>query len=424
MIERVKMKTIVKTFFVVLFFAFQVNPQNYLEREFKGYTNPDELVTLSADVSFDQAIALLSKISESTTGKRIVSTVESSEPIGIEISNMAYDKALVVLVQYHGLVYEEKEDVIVVKRKDDPSLERTPETYAPVTSRDVKISAVFFEMDVNESRKRGIDWKVLLSGKGLDLGGEIVSGSEGQSSSDGSGTGTGGTGTQNPPDFKLNASSDFDLGNFFGQVTAIFRFFEEENLGEIIASPNIIVRDRNKGRIQVGSDFSVKQKDFAGNVVEKFFPTGTIIEVTPYVYSEDNVNYMLLDLLVERSSFVQGELTTEIRKTNAATQVVMLNGEEAVLGGLFVNEESTIRTGIPFLKDLPWWFFGLRYIFGSDQREVRKKELVILIKAEILPTLKERLSGTASKTLINDEVKRHKEQIRYYKLQQQSYNEK
>jgi general secretion pathway protein D len=101
----------------------------------------------------------------------------------------------------------------------------------------------------------------------------------------------------------------------------------------------------------------------------------------------------------------------------------MLNGEEAVLGGLFVNEESTVRTGVPFLKDLPWWFFGLRYIFGSDQREVRKKELVILIKAEILPTLKERLSGTASRTLINDEVKRHQEQIKYYKLQQ-SYNEK
>lgn len=423
MIERVKMKTLVKTFFVILLLAIQVNSQNYLEREFKGYTNPDELVSLSSSVSFNQAIALLSKISESTTGKRIVSTVESDEPIGIEINNMAYDKALVVLVQYHGLIYEEKEDVIIVKRKDDTSVERTPETYAPVTSRDIKISAVFFEMDVVESRKRGIDWKVLLSNKGLDFGGEAVSGSEGQgSSSDGTGTG-GTTSNQNPPDFKLNASSDFDLGGFFGQATAIFRFFEEENLGEIIASPNIIVRDRNKGRIQVGSDFSVKQKDFAGNVVEQFFPTGTIIEVTPYVYREDNVNYMLLNLLVERSSFVQGELTTEIRKTNASTQVVMLNGEEAVLGGLYVNEETTVRTGVPFLKDLPWWFFGLRYIFGSDQRDIRKKELVILIKAEILPTLKERLTSTASRTLIKDEVEKHKEQIKYYKLNQ-SYNDK
>jgi len=411
------MKTTIKALFVILLLAVQAYPQKYLEREFKGNTNPDELVSLSPNVSFNQAIALLSKISESVKGKRIVSTVDSEEPIGIEINNMAYDKALVVLVQYQGLIYEEKEDVTVVKRKDDISEDKTPDTYAPVTGRDIKISAVFFEMDVNKSRERGIDWKVLLSHKGLQFGGENISQPQANQNSNGSGSG-GTTSTQQPPDFKLNASSDFELGNFFGEATAMFRFFEEENVGEIIASPNIIVRDRKKGRIQVGSDFSVKQKDFAGNIIEQFFPTGTIIEVTPYVYYEDNINYMLLNILVERSSFVQGELTTEIRKTNATTQVLMLNGEETVLGGLYVNEETSDRTGVPFLKDLPWWFFGLRYIFGSETKALNKKELVILIKAEIMPTLQERLSGTTSKTLIKDEVERHNEQIKYYKLNQ------
>jgi len=404
------MKTTMKALFVILLLAVQAYPQQYLEKEFKGGTNPDEIVTLSPNVSFNQAISLLSKISESVTGKRIVSTVDSEDPIGIEINNMAYDKALVVLVQYKGLLYDEKEDVIVVKRKADVSEDKTSDNYAPVTARDVKISAVFFEMDVNKSRDRGIDWKVLLSHKGFQIGGEAVSQGNSSSSSDG------GTSTQTPPDFNVSTSSDFELGNFFGEATAMFRFFEEENIGEIIASPSIIVRDRKQGRIQVGSDFSVKQKDFAGNVIEKFFPTGTIIEVTPYVYYEDNISYMLLNILVERSSFVQGELTTEIRKTNATTQVMMLNGEEVVLGGLYINEETSDRTGIPFLKDLPWWFFGLRYIFGSDSKVLNKKELVILLKAEILPTLQERLSGQASKTLIRDEVKSHENQIKYYKL--------
>jgi len=415
MIEREKMKTTAKLFFVLLLLSGLAFPQQYLEKQFKGYTNPNELVTLSANVAFNQAIELLSKISESTTGKRIISTVQSDEAIGLEISNMAYDKALVVLVQYHGLTFEEKEDVIVVKRKNDPTMDVKPETYASVDSRDIKISAVFFEMDVNESRNRGIDWKVLLSKDGLSVGGEIVGTTSQAESDDDAGS------QQNPPNFNINSASEFNLGNFFGEATAMFKFFEEENLGEIIASPNIIVRDRNKGRIQVGTDFSVKKQDFAGNIVETFFPTGTIIEVTPYVYGEDNVNYMLLDILVERSTFSQSATTTEIRKTNATTQVVMLNGEETILGGLFVNEESMTRTGIPFLKDLPWWFFGLRYVFGSDEKIVRKKELVILIKGEILPTLKERLSSTStSKYLIKDEVESHKEKIKYYKLNEQS----
>lgn len=415
MIEREKMKTTAKLFFVLLLLSGLAFPQQYLEKQFKGYTNPNELVTLSANVAFNQAIELLSKISESTTGKRIISTVQSDEAIGLEISNMAYDKALVVLVQYHGLTFEEKEDVIVVKRKNDPTMDVKPETYASVDSRDIKISAVFFEMDVNESRNRGIDWKVLLSKDGLSVGGEIVGTTSQAESDEGAGS------QENPPNFNINSASEFNLGNFFGEATAMFKFFEEENLGEIIASPNIIVRDRNKGRIQVGTDFSVKKQDFAGNIVETFFPTGTIIEVTPYVYGEDNVNYMLLDILVERSTFSQSATTTEIRKTNATTQVVMLNGEETILGGLFVNEESMTRTGIPFLKDLPWWFFGLRYVFGSDEKIVRKKELVILIKGEILPTLKERLSSTStSKYLIKDEVESHKEKIKYYKLNEQS----
>jgi general secretion pathway protein D len=412
------MKTTMKALFVILFLAVQAYSQKYLEKEFKGGTNPDELVTLSPNVSFNQAIALLSKISESVTGKKIVSTVDSDDPIGIEINNMDYDKALVVLVQYKGLIYEEKEDVIIVKRKAEVSEDKTSDNYAPVTTRDVKISAVFFEMDVNKSRDRGIDWKVLLSHKGLQIGGQAVSQGNTNNNSSSSSSSSGSETTQQPPDFNVSSSSDFELGNFFGQATAMFRFFEEENIGEIIASPSIIVRDRKKGRIQVGSDFSVKQKDFAGNVIEQFFPTGTIIEVTPYVYTEDNINYMLLNILVERSSFVQGQLTTEIKKTNATTQVIMLNGEEVVLGGLYINDETTDRTGVPFLKDLPWWFFGLRYIFGSDSKVLKKQELIILLKAEILPTLEERLSGKTSKTLIRDEVKRHEEQIKYYKLNQ------
>jgi type IV pilus assembly protein PilQ len=247
-----------------------------------------------------------------------------------------------------------------------------------------------------------------LSKDGFNIGSEIIS--------DPTPNLEGGTPTNTPPDFKINSESKFDLGNFYGEATAMFKFFEEENIGEIIASPNIIVRDRNKGRIQVGSDFSVKQRDFAGNVIEKFFPTGTIIEVTPYIYEEDNVNYALLDILVERSSFVQSETTSEIRKTNAETQTVLLNGEQAVLGGLFVNDETVVRTGIPFLKDLPAWFFGLRYLFGSDQNITRKKELVILLQVEILPTLKERLSSTTTENLIKSEVDKHNDMIKFYQL--------
>jgi type IV pilus assembly protein PilQ len=401
------MKTLIYSLLITILFIGNVLPQKYWERRFKDVNNPDELVTLSQSLPFNEAVALLSKVSESTTGKKIVSTYNSDNPIGLEIESMPYDKAMFLIVQYNGLIFEEKEDVIIIKRPTADE-KKPDDIYASVDSREVKISAVFFEVDVAETKERGIDWKVLLSQNGLDIGSELL-------------TQTTATTEQraDPSQFNLTGAGDFKLGDFYGQATAMFRFFEREGLGEIISSPNIVVRDKKQGRIQVGSDFSVQTRDFAGNTVEKFFPTGTIIEVSPYVYKENGVDYVLLNIMVERSSFQLNEQTTEIKKTTASTQVLMLNGEETILGGLFVNEEIITRNGIPFLKDLPWWVFGIRYLTGSDQTVTRKKELVILLKTELLPTLQERLMNPI-KNPLNSEISKQQDRIKYYQLESQS----
>ena len=415
------MKTIVTYFILSLFLVLQIFPQKYWERRFKDYTNPDELVTMAESLPFNQAVELLSKVSESMTGKRIVNATQISDPIGIEIVNMPYDKAMVIIVQYANLRFEEKEDIIVIKSKDVEEV-RTGDTYASVNTREVKISAVFFEMDVQKTKKIGIDWKILLNGESTDIAGLLRTES---SKGDDESSNEGGGGSQEAlqPEFNLGVASDFSIGSFFGQATAVFKFFENEGLGEIISSPSIIVRDKSKGSIQVGSDFSVRTRDFAGNTVEKFFPTGTIIDVTPYIHNEEGLDYVLLNILVERSSFSQNETTTEIRKTNATTQVIMLDGEESVLGGLFVNEEAQVRNGIPFLKDLPWWVFGIRYLTGSDETITRKKELIILIKAELVPTLKERFAHPDTKNVIKTQIERDRERIKYYKLDEISDKE-
>ena len=400
------MKTFIISLVLVVFVSVTGLSQQYLERQFKGYTNPDELVTMSANLPFDQAVELLSKVSETMKGKRIVSTYQSAEPIGIEIENMQYEKALVVLVQFRGLVYEEKEDVIIIKKRGEKVDNRTADTYVTVDSREVKISAVFFEVNVNEAKKRGMDWKLLLQGKGLELGGLFgVDRTQSQTQT-----------TVQEPSFDLGAAGNFEAGNLFGQATAIFKFFENENIGEVIASPNVVVRDGRAGRIQVGSDISIKQKDFAGNVVENFFSTGSIINVTPYVINEEGLDYVLLKITAERSSFVPDPTNTIINKTQAATEVVLLDGEETVIGGLFVNEEVKIRTGVPVLKDLPWYVFGLRYIFGTDETRITKKELVILLKAELVPTLKDRFAGTASTNPLKDELMKQRNKLKIHEF--------
>jgi general secretion pathway protein D len=418
------MKQLISVFIIFLLLAPSALPQKYLEKAFKGYINPEELVTLSADLPFNEAVQLLSKVSEKTTGKKILSLVDRKEPIGIELKNMTYDKALVVIVQYANLIYEEKEEVIVIKKKTDltPEQPKDKTNYASVNSREVKISAVFFEMNTTELKNRGINWQFLLSGQNVSTGGTATTttadATSSSSSSSSSGSSTSSTTTASP-NFSLNVtSSKLNFGGLFGQATALFRLFETESLGELIASPNITVRDQKEGKIQIGSDFSIKQKDFAGNVTDAFFSTGAIIKVTPFVLREDSLDYVLLKLDVERSSATPSTSVTEVKKTSASTQVLMLNGEETIIGGLYSTEETKTRNGIPFLRDLPWWVFGIRYLTGSDEVSTVKKELVILIKTDILPTLKERFANPVKGKAINNEINSYRDKIKYYRFDQ------
>jgi len=93
---------------VVLLNSFLIYPQKRVENQFKTYRNPYELITLSESIPFNQAIELLSKISESVSGKKIISMVNLEEPIGIQLDLVPYEKALLIITQLKGFVYEER----------------------------------------------------------------------------------------------------------------------------------------------------------------------------------------------------------------------------------------------------------------------------------------------------------------------------
>lgn len=396
---------------IALFILILLQPclaQQDLEKKLSGEYNPLELVSISKYASFEQAVRMLSSVSQLVTGKNIVSTANITAPIGIEIKKMPYMDALNLIVNAMNLTFEEKEGSIIIKGKDKTEEEKMNEdVFADLDAREVKISAVFFEADIENSIERGIDWNWLLSQNGVSIGTLLRTKTEAQNTT---------IQQSKPPEFNLNTETEFNVGKWKGNATAMFRFFETENLGEIIASPNITVRDRQKGRIQIGSDFSIKQRDFSGNIIDRFYSAGSIIEVTPYVYRKNSIDYILLKLSVERSTFFPSELTTEVKKTSATTDVLLLNGEETVIGGLYVNEETTVRNGIPFLKDLPWWVLGIRYLTGSDQNLVRKKEVIILLHAELLQTLEQRVLRK-DQDLIQEKLDKDEQELKRHRTQ-------
>ena len=82
---------------VLLFFAGLIqiaNAQIDLKDKLKGFVNPEEMVTLSQSMPFDEAVGVLSKMSEKIAGKKIILGTPTDKPIGIEVDKMQYKKAL------------------------------------------------------------------------------------------------------------------------------------------------------------------------------------------------------------------------------------------------------------------------------------------------------------------------------------------
>lgn len=404
----------------LLVFIVQTPAQKtVLEKTLSRNYSPEETVTLSESLPFNKAIEILSQIAERQMGKKIVTTANLTDPIGIRVENTYFMRALSIIVQFNNLMFEEQPNVIIVKSKTVKTVDLSPAEYAAVDSREVKISAIIFEANITELKERGINWEWLLSGKGVNLGTSFIT--FGTSQDGGEGGETGGTTSGVTPEWSVSSDTKFDMGSFSGTAVAAFKFFENENLGDVIAKPSVTVRDGIAGKIQIGSDLMIKQKDFSGNVIESSVPTGTIIDVTPRIYKEDGIDYVLLKLAVERSSANVDVVSTEIKKTLANTEVLLFNGEETIIGGLFVTEETTARRGIPILKDLPWWVFGIKYLTGYDYEQVIKKEIIILVRAEIIPTIKERIAQKRSENLIKEKFQADEEEIKKYRIH--SFNE-
>ena len=367
--------------FSVLLFAISELATAQTDRIPDERVDPDAMVTLDDDLNFREAISILNEYSIEADGREIITEVEIDEPIGIEIPLMHWYRALEYITGFHELEILSREDhhQIVTREEADPETEPEEDDRFMVgdrvitrETREIDISATFFQGNSELIREMGVDWSTLSSDGRVQVdhfgASEVL---------------------ESQLEVDVDASDLADGWN----IQALFSAFESSGQGEIISSPNIRVMDGEEGRVQVGEDFSIRRQDFAGNVIDEFFSTGTILEVTPVVIEEEGYEdpFIYMNIEAERSTALPDEVSAVVTVQEADTDVLMLSGEATAIAGLYETEETQTRRGIPFLKDLPGWFFGLRYVFGYNAVEYSTEELVVVIQAEIVPSLEERL---------------------------------
>ena len=363
-------------------------------KAFREYTSPQELVSIAPTTSMDKALAAISEVSQKFVGKVIIDPERRTMPINIDIQGTYWREALEQICRSSDIWYTEYENYIQLTSGTGPDGRQMTSGPAGVVqsvdiqrevasfrSREIKVSAVIFLVDLTRAEEVGVNWSFMKSTSDLDFGASFN-----------------GADAVSNKIFKAELTPKVSFAN----MTFLLNLFSDYKLGEILAQPQLTVRSGEEGRIQVGEDFSIRERDFAGNLIDKFYSAGTIVKVTPQVVSEQGVNFVHMVVSVEKSAVTPGQVSTIINKAVANTNLLLLDGEETIIGGLYSTEPKTVRQGVPFLKDLPWYVFGLRYLFGYEKTEDVKKEVVILLKADLVPTLQERIAQRSKEdNLIN-----------------------
>jgi type IV pilus assembly protein PilQ len=388
-----------------------------IERKAKGkIVNQDELVSFKSDVPYTKAIQSLGELSKKLDGRLIIDRSPSQgkdKTIGINIESMYWKDALELILRSNQLWYIDYPEYMEIasfeeigkkqgEQAQNPSRDISqspssssvptimpPQAAAVVDSseyfskvRDIAISCVFFDLNRTKLLEDGMDFSI-FRGSNLNLGVNIFGA-----------TVPAATPTAVPSSRLANQFSSVTVdptGNNLGvTIGAALKMFEADQIGEVISNSKIPVRSGLSSTLQVGDDFSVLEKDFSGNTVQKFYPTGTILNIKPRIFKVGEMEFMDIQYRVEKSTFEASAVTTIIHKTSTSGSLTLLNGEESYIGGMYSNSETIVRQGVPLLKDLPWWVFGLRYIFGYDSKNIVKRELIVILKAEILPSLEDR----------------------------------
>jgi type IV pilus assembly protein PilQ len=184
----------------------------------------------------------------------------------------------------------------------------------------------------------------------------------------------------------VGAALDLVFSTAFGgfTLTSFLSALERQDLSDIQAEPVITTLDNRKADILVGEETPVRVVDASGSgsatATVSFKETGIRLTVTPHVTSNRQIS---MELHTERSA-IQTVAATDIgyvfSTQRADNQLLVNDGETAVIGGLTVTQVTHSRSGIPLLSGLPI----IGKLFSFSKNEENRRDLIILVTPRII----------------------------------------
>jgi type IV pilus assembly protein PilQ len=156
---------------------------------------------------------------------------------------------------------------------------------------------------------------------------------------------------------------------------------ESTGEGKVISTPRVSALDNKEAKIEQGVSipFATSQAGGATNV--QFIDAKLALNVTPHA-TPDNKIFMKIKATKNApdTSLLGAGGQPSIRKNEAETEMLLADGETAVIGGILVIDRGSTINKIPFFGDIPL----IGWLFRNKAVREEKRELMIFITPRIV----------------------------------------
>jgi type IV pilus assembly protein PilQ len=185
----------------------------------------------------------------------------------------------------------------------------------------------------------------------------------------GAGTGGGAMGFQFG---SLNKALNLDL---------VLSALESTGEGKVISTPRVSALDNKEAKIEQGVSIPYATSQSGGATNVQFVDAKLSLVVTPHA-TPDNRIFMKIQATKNApdNSLLGAGGQPSIRKNEATTEILLTDGETAVIGGILVLDRGQTVTKVPFFGDIPL----IGWLFKSTSVREEKRELLIFITPRII----------------------------------------
>lgn len=264
----------------------------------------------------------------------------------------------------------------------------------------VVIEATILSVKLNDSMKLGVNF-ALLNSKGNQL---IVSGNGatlngttqipgGVASSGGTTTTTGQIAGSIVPaagEFVANTAG-LKYGFLRGEVSAFIQALESISDTNLIATPQLMVLNKQRAELIIGERISYKTLAFNGTQTAEnvnFLDAGTKLRLRPFIAPDGLIR---MEIHPERSSATINATTQlpNLATTEVTTNVMVRDGMTVVIGGLIEEQTTESFDRVPILGALPL----VGAAFRNKTESIGRTELIVLITPRLVSQPDEEARG-------------------------------